>query len=337
MHPMKPGTLGLLPPYLSAADDTPHQGGTEFGWSENYLTHAYDPHAAVGFFLHAGLTSFDDRLWNDFFVAFLPGDRFLVANGFAAGVTEHGTEGGQLKLRCDEPFVRWTKSFHGAASLVTGDELRAGPFAERGHIRVDADLIFEALGPAFDLGALDNETWSTSHYEQHMSFHGSLVFDGRRIPLSGKGLRDHSWGPRDMSRIDNHAWAHAQLPDGQTFMAFYLADVDGKAGGHAAVGWPDRMEPAEILTPLPLLTDPADAMASYEFTLGTSRGNLTIHGEPLQIATCALTGPSELVFGAHSHPGAHHLLLEAQTRFTVGGQACFGLTDRTVRLPFRIR
>jgi hypothetical protein len=66
---------------------------------------------------------------------------------------------------------------------VTGDELRAGPFAERDHVRVDADLTFEAHGPALDLGALDNETWSTSHYEQHMSFHGSLVFDGRRISL----------------------------------------------------------------------------------------------------------------------------------------------------------
>lgn len=331
---MTSGTPTLLPPYLSAADDTPHPVGMEPGWSENYLTHAYDPDAGVGFFLHAGLTSFDDRLWNDFFVAFLPGDRFLVANGFAAGLTSRGTEGGQLKLRCDEPFVRWTKSFHGAASLVTGDELRAGPFAERGHVRVDADLTFEALGPTFDLGALDNETWSTSHYEQHMSFHGSLVFDGQRITLSGTGLRDHSWGPRDMSRIQNHAWAHGQLPDGRTFMAFYLVDVDGKAGGHAAVGDPNRMEPAEILTPLPLLTDPADGMASYEFTLGTSSGELIIQGEPLQIAMCALAGPSELLLGAHNDQGAHHRLLEAQTRFTVGGQTCYGLTDRTVRLPF---
>jgi hypothetical protein len=136
-----------------------------------------------------------------------------------------------------------------------------------------------------------------------------------------------------MSRIYNHAWAHAQLADGRTFMAFYLADVDGKAGGHAAVGWPSRMEPAEILTPLPLLTEPADAMASYQFTLGTSSGDLIIHGEPLQIAMCALTGPSELVFGAHNHPSAHHRLLEAQTKFTIGGQTCAGLTDRTVRLP----
>jgi hypothetical protein len=39
---MKPGTLDLLPPYLSADDDTPHQIGGEPGWSENYLTHAYD-------------------------------------------------------------------------------------------------------------------------------------------------------------------------------------------------------------------------------------------------------------------------------------------------------
>src|SRR5271154_2233223 len=99
LHPMTPGTLALLPQYLSAADDTPHEVGTEPGWSENYLTHAYDPDTGVGFFLHAGLASFDDRLWNDFFIAFLPGDRFLVANGFAAGVTTHGTEGGQLKLR----------------------------------------------------------------------------------------------------------------------------------------------------------------------------------------------------------------------------------------------
>jgi hypothetical protein len=329
---MTPATASSLPSYLAAADDTPHPLGAETAWSENYLTHAYDPAAGVGFFLHAGLSSFDDRLWNDFFVAFLPGDRFLVANGFAAGETARGTEGGQLKLRCDEPFVRWTKSFHGAASLVSGAELRAGPFAERGHVRVDAHLTFEALGPAFDLGALDNETWSTSHYEQHMSFRGSLEFEGARIPLSGTGLRDHSWGPRDMSRIDNHAWAHGQLPDGQTFMAFFLADVDGKAGGHAAVGEPNRMEPAEILTPLPLLTDPAEAMTKYEFTLGTSRGELTVHGEPLQIATCALAGPSELLFGAHQYPAAHHILLEAQTKFTVDGQTCYGLTDRTVRL-----
>lgn len=320
------------PSYLSPPDDIPHAVRAEPGWSENYLTHAYDAEAGIGFFLHAGLVSFDDRTWNDFFVAYLPGDRFLVANGFAAGVTSRGTEGGQLKLRCEEPFQRWTKSFHGAASLVTGDELRAGPFIERGHVRLDVDLTFEALGPAFDLGALENETWSSTHYEQHMRFRGTLEFAGQRITLSGSGLRDHSWGPRDMSRIDHHAWVHGQFPDGFTFMVFYLAAVDGKAGGHAAVSGPDGIEQAELKSPLPLLTDPADAVRSYELVLGTSAGDITIQAEPFQIATCSLTGPSELLFGAHPHANAHHLLLEAQTRFTLNGKTAYGLTDRTVRL-----
>lgn len=320
------------PPYLSAADDVPHPAPRQQGWSENYLTQAYDKDAGIGFFLHAGLTSFAEGVWNDFFVGYLPGDRFLIANGFAPGVTERGTEGGQLKLRCDKPFQQWTKSFHGAASLVSGAQLRAGPFADGAHVRVDVDLTFQALGPAFDLGALDNGTWSSSHYEQHMTFDGVLEFAGQRVALSGTGLRDHSWGPRDMSRIDHHAWAHGQLPGGRTFMAFYLADIDGNAGGHAAVGGPDGVEAAELLTPLPVLTGAIDATQSYEFTLGTSAGKLTITGQPLQIATCALAGPSELLFGAHRSPAAHHLLLEAQTRFSVNGEIGYGLTDRSIRL-----
>jgi hypothetical protein len=114
-------------------------------------------------------------------------------------------------------------------------------------------------------------------------------------------------------------------------MAFYLAATDGRAGGHAALGDRSHVSPAAIVTPLPLLDDPGHADRPFDFTLGRGGDELTIHAQPLQVATCALAGPSELLFGAHRPDRAHHLLLEAQTRFTLDGAVGYGLTDRTVR------
>ncbi|WP_019873434.1 DUF7065 domain-containing protein [Sporichthya polymorpha] len=322
-----------LPRGLTERDEGVHTPVDLPGWSENYLTQFYAPAAEIGYFFHQGRAAFDVELWNYFFVAFLPGDRFAVANSFAYGGGLAGPDGCGSFFRCEDPFQRWTKGLRGAVSVVSGEQLRAGPFAEGEHTVLETELAFEAWGPAFDLGKLNNDSWATAHYEQHGSGSGHLTLGAERVEFTGSGLRDHSWGPRDMSRIDRHIWIHGQFPSGRTFELFHLTGVDGRQETHAIVGDRESYAPAEVdVTDLPLLSDATNAAEPYSFTLRTATGAVTVRAEVLQVAPLSLAGPSELLFGMHGADTAHHNLLEAMTRFEWDGEIGHGLTDRTIRL-----
>src|SRR6266436_4127161 len=82
---------------------------------------------------HDGLPT----LWDEVMYITLPGDRYLVTRGFGPGRVEDANGDGRgeiaiagLSFRCDEPFRSWTKRFDGAARLVSGDDLRAGPIGD---------------------------------------------------------------------------------------------------------------------------------------------------------------------------------------------------------------
>ncbi|HEY8495093.1 MAG TPA: hypothetical protein VIN04_14470 [Myxococcota bacterium] len=66
---------------------------------------------------------------------------------------------------------------------------------------VGADLEVEALGPAHSMGRAQapghaSERYPASRFEQPIALRGALHVGGREIAFTGRGERDHSWGPR---------------------------------------------------------------------------------------------------------------------------------------------
>ena len=75
---------------------------------------------------------------------------------------------------------------------------------------------------------------ATDHYEQPGSVAGTLVVDGRRHPLAGRGMRDHSWGVRDWQQVPYWRW-FGMVVDPDNFIV--LNNVGLGEGGETAGGF----------------------------------------------------------------------------------------------------
>ncbi len=221
--------------WLTAEHEMPHAAVDTPFWVENYLTYAHSPSTQVGVYLHLrhvpGNANKPD-LWDELVQIALPGDRYLTSRAFGPGRIERNDAPGTgaitisgLTYRCEKPFERWTKDFVGGARLISGDELRRGPVADGPHVPVHLHLEVSGLGAPFDYGTAElDQAWGKAHYEQHHTVTGFLLVDGERIEITGTGLRDHSWGPREFSQMGRTTWIHASFPEtGRAFALCYVA------------------------------------------------------------------------------------------------------------------
>jgi hypothetical protein len=328
------GLFKWKPTYLSDEDDVLHEIPADWkprSWAENYLSHAYSPGNGIGVYFHQGSASFDPLLWNDIFVCWLPGDRFLVSKGFARLGSRTGPSGPGLTYRCDEPFRKWTKTFDGAARLVPGAVLRAGALADGLHVPVCMRLDFTATSPAFDIGDIGEQNWASSHYQQHCRVTGNLGYGDDEVVFDGTGIRDHSWGPRDTSGLARYEWSTAQFADGRNLVVFCAGNRDG-TGDHAfgVLGHGGELEVVEVVERAPHLMAEGGVLEPYRLRFNTSVGAVTVDAEPLSSAPLSLAGKGELVLG-HDLDGAgesHNLIVEAHTRYVWDGVVGFGHTER---------
>lgn len=318
----------LVLPGLREADDLPHPVSAVKGWSENYLSSASFPAAGASLWLHHGRTAWDPSLWQEIFVFYLPGDRYLVSKATARTPADRGPRGAGLYYRCDEPFRRWTKTFQGGARLVTGDELRAGALTDGRSVGVELTLEWLASTPAFTMDTSE-QSWTDAHYEQHCAVAGTLRWSEGEFDLTGTGLRDHSWGHRDFSRIGRHCWIHASWRDGRSFMIFHHESADGHTLSHVTVDHGSGAVPARFTGEVPLVDSLEEGLSGYTLELRTADGrDVVIEATVEQSPTLCMIGTCELGLGAC--PEASHWLSEAQTRFSWNGSAQ-GLTERTIR------
>src|SRR5690606_18439679 len=130
------------------------------------------------------------------------------------------------------------------------------------------------------------------------TIHGHLVFDGQRTEFSGSGIRDHSWGPRDLNFFNHHAWISGQFPSGRTFMVFSIVDMAGQSANHVLLDDGSGMREAKLVSTPPHLGNIADVDTGYDIVLTTADGHHeTIRAEIQQVPFFALGGPSEILFG----------------------------------------
>lgn len=190
------------------------------GWSETMYFHVWSPEAAdgegVGIFVHCGRWPEDPELWWAQVIALLPGGRLLVDRSWGRAPDDRGPATGNLRIRCVEPLRRWRLEFDGAgevtdlATMVTGPS-GAGP-ARPFSFAVDLD----AAAPVWDMhGALgiDGLQWAAFHHTQGFRATGSLRAGQEAWTLAGVAHRDHSSGPRDVTRLGGLHFCVVVFPD----------------------------------------------------------------------------------------------------------------------------
>jgi hypothetical protein len=316
------------PDYLRDADEGFHQmPECSAMWSENYLSGACFPSTGTGAWFHQSRPQHDTRFWESVFTFMLPGDRFLVAKG-AGPADGHAVFGAGPTYECLQPFRRWRKSFHGLARLVSGDQLRSGPLPDGPHLAVDMDLIWEGAGPVFDMD-MSEQVWAEvkAHYQQHCRVRGQIAFGDEQFELSGFGMRDHSWGPRDLAQLGNHVWIYGEFPSGRRIMYFHHATPTG--GGLLEHGHEldCRMRPITKVGELAIPRSPASWAADYEVEFRRDDGDIrNLRGQILTAVPLALDNGSELILGAPGATASHHLF-ESASRFEWDGEIGYGITE----------
>jgi hypothetical protein len=317
------------PVYLRDADERCHQAPADVAmWSENYLSGVCFPSAQAGAWFHQSRPQHDPRFWESVFTFMLPGDRFLVAKGAAHADPHASSFGAGLTYECLEPFRLWRKSFHGLARLVSGDQLRSGPLPDGPHVAVDMDLMWEGAGPTFDMD-MSEQVWAgvKAHYQQHCRVRGQLAFGDERYELRGCGIRDHSWGPRDLAQLGNHVWIYGEFPSGRRIMYFHHVTPTG-AGllehGHEL----DReLRPITKVGELPVPRPAAHWGDAYTVEFRCADGEVRkLHGDILTAVPLAMDNGSELILGAPGATASHHLF-ESASRFEWDGEVGYGITE----------
>src|SRR4051794_40728454 len=206
-------------PYAVApTEDFTHaiQGDVEL-WSENYFFGWYDPAQRIGIWNHLGCTPHDPTMWRGLVTVFLPDGTMLLSKTYGRRPDLPGVSGpsnGTLSFRGDDPLRSWTVQADAMARPTTPPPPAVGPLTDREVVPVSFEYSFAAITPMWDLGAavMSNQSWALTHYEQAGNFAGVLRVGEQEWSLSGKGIRDHSYGPRNFAHFRRGSWVHAEFP-----------------------------------------------------------------------------------------------------------------------------
>jgi len=313
---------------------TPDKNAPEL-WSENYLSYVWSPANNVGVYIHLCHRIKGFELWDEQLVIALPDDRYLLSKGSSKGRVDRGPVVAGIHFRCDEPFVRWTKTFHGGARLISGDEYRAGPVKDGEWTPVKLEMVFDAMCPPHDFGAEHmDQSWGNGHFEQHHIVTGRLSFNKENYEISGTGMRDHSWGSRDYHDIGTTTWVHGQFPkSGRAFMAVLVTGLPPKPELSLATISDHNSTKYTKSIGLPVAKSLADCDSDFEFQLIMPDGAASkVKAKILNSDRAALIGPSEISLGTYTAPIANHHYIDSFTRFDWDGEIGYGVTERTVDL-----
>jgi hypothetical protein len=205
-------------------------------WNESWFWDWFDAAGEVAGHCRFGLHPVQRRAWLWFF-AYRRGEwiaieepRLPIAAVALPGLEYRGW-GLEFKWNAVEPLRLGRLEVSGFGRALSGS--RVGLV-----LPIAADLEIRAVGPAHSLGRASapghdaSESFDASRFEQPISARGRLRFGDEKVDFSGRGERDHSWGPRSW----NLEWtflavsgddcrlqcAEARVPNAGRFAVGYL-------------------------------------------------------------------------------------------------------------------
>jgi len=334
MTPTVPPSVRVRPHEFADSDDLAHSPQDAARWSESFLVQAYCPRSGIGFYAHTNRCWWDPALWSEVVAVYLPDDRFAVAKGFGYGPSDHQV-GGSLRFEAPRPFEENVTRYRGAAQLLDGRTLRDGPAPSGIHVGLDIELTHRALGAPFGVGDVRPGNFGHTHYEQHFDCTGRITLDGKRIDLQGTGMRDHTWGPRDLSVMGNHFWIHGEFPDGRWLSTM---QITRRGGGDAllnfhVIGDGTGMTQATLVSHEALIDAESEVFDPWRIELQVGGETQEIRGEIIAPMPFSFVGPVEMTLGTDRTPQASHVVYESQARLSWNGQTGYGLCERSVARP----
>lgn len=185
---------------VALADEGPHafDPAVEW-WNESWFWDWYDAEGRVAGHCRIGLHPNQQRAWVWFFLhrdgewIAVEEPRLPLASVALPALAYDGW-GLRFGWQVAEPLARGRFHFDGFGRVLSGP--RSGMI-----VPVGADLEITGLGPPHSPGRAvaaghASERFPASRFEQPIAAAGTLRFGNERVAFSGRGERDHSWGPR---------------------------------------------------------------------------------------------------------------------------------------------
>ena len=190
---------------MNPLDERMHPVGNEPAWSESYYFNFVDPDRKIGMFTRMGFRPGDG--WADgLHAVYLGGDRVAFTYGrrdIDPGLHRYGHDPTRRGLSpgCVVPFRNWEIGYRGPAQDIAD----AAILLERRKARPPGWYAPATLDMTVDFNALSDPHYAANgargHFEQTGSVRGNITLTGagdrESFTVSGFGVRDKSWGPRD--------------------------------------------------------------------------------------------------------------------------------------------
>ena len=226
---------------ITAASEGWQRPGPDEQWSDSFYFGGGDGeglafYSRIGRRPNEGITEGAVGIW-------LPGQGFLLSFGHTGLADE--IEAGPVRYECTLPLRLWDLRLDGTGRLFERAEHVATQRDAYETVELRASLTFTAWHGPLSFRSGLTEGVASSHYEQPGSVCGLIEVGGRRRPLAGRGMRDHSWGIRDWQGVPYWRW-FGMIADPDNFLV--VNNVGTRDGGEVAGGFMMRdglLEPIE--------------------------------------------------------------------------------------------
>ena len=226
---------------LGPEDEYMHPG-PEPTFNESMYFNTYDPVADVGAFVRIGNRPNEGHAEVTTCV-YLPDGR--VAFMFGRPTIEHNErfEAGGARFEVVTPFEELRVAYDGKVVMLEEPLDMADPraaFTSNPYEQCSIDLVFGGAsqpwgGEPVHKVEREGEEFAKGHYEQLTTATGTIAVGDLSFAVSGRGLRDHSWGPRTWQAPWYYRWLTVNMGDGTGMMLSRIArkDADGVRQGFA--------------------------------------------------------------------------------------------------------
>lgn len=214
-------------------DDFTHPLGPEENFNESVYFNFFDRERQIGGFLRIGNRA-NEGYAEVTVIVYQPDGSALFNYKRPQIASNDGWNAGGLKVEVLEPGQRLRTSYEGSVVYLKDPREMREPsvaFKENPHRRIRLELVHEGVGPIYGhvADANSENEFARAHYEQHMRVTGTLqVGDGPELPITGYGLRDHSWGPRYWQSTPSYRWITGNFGDD---LGMVLSIVGDRIGG----------------------------------------------------------------------------------------------------------
>jgi hypothetical protein len=213
---------------FSEVDEGFHSPGAEEQWSDSLYFGGGDLQTTL--YTRIGRRPNEGRIEGALGI-WLPDGRFVLGFGRAADNDEIAA--GPVAYECALPFELWRIRIAGRGrAFARAEDLAAAP-EDHEEVELAGELRFTAWTDPVTFNSGLTGSVAAHHYEQPGSLAGVIEVDGERIPIAGRGMRDHSWGVRDWQAVPYWRW-FGIVVDPENFLMINNVGIAG--GGETAGG-----------------------------------------------------------------------------------------------------